>query len=116
MVENNSVVVEVKNKVFRKSLKKMLKELDKLPLDDQAKMVKMLASYCSMRANYDLWACLAGDYNNKNTKEIKDEWSRRKDKNWRANKAFWWNFHRHIKNITKTRKKRPNQDDNAPYG
>lgn len=34
MVENNSVVVEVKNKVFRKSLKKMLKELDKLPLDD----------------------------------------------------------------------------------
>lgn len=54
MVANNSVVVEVKNKVFRKSLKKMLKELNKLPIDDQAKMVKMLASYCSMRANYDL--------------------------------------------------------------
>lgn len=46
--------MEVKNKVFRKSLKKMLKELDKFPQDDQAKMVKMLASYCSMRANYDL--------------------------------------------------------------
>jgi hypothetical protein len=43
-----------KEKDFRKSLKKMLKELNKLPVEDQAKMVKMLASYCSMRANYDL--------------------------------------------------------------
>lgn len=40
MVASNSVVEKVKNKNFRKSLKKMLKELDKLPLDDQAKMVK----------------------------------------------------------------------------
>ena len=54
MVANNSIAVKVKNKAFRKSLKKMLKELNKLPQDDQAKMVKMLASYCSMRANYDL--------------------------------------------------------------
>lgn len=54
MVANNSVVEKVKNKDFRKSLKKMLKELNKLPLDDQAKMVKMLASYCSMRAICDL--------------------------------------------------------------
>lgn len=54
MITNNSVVVKVKNKVFRKSLKKMLRELNKLTQDDQAKMVKMLASYCSMRANYDL--------------------------------------------------------------
>ena len=54
MVANNSIAVKVKNKAFRKSLKKMLKELDKLPIDDQAKMVKMLASYCSMRAIYDL--------------------------------------------------------------
>lgn len=45
---------EKKEKDFRKSLKKILKELNKLPIDDQAKMVKMLASYCSMRANYDL--------------------------------------------------------------
>ncbi|WP_188115295.1 hypothetical protein [Campylobacter concisus] len=49
-----SEVEEKKEKDFRKSLKKMLKELNKLPIDDQAKMVKMLASYCSMRANYDL--------------------------------------------------------------
>ena len=54
MVANNSVVLKAKEKDFRKSLKKMLKELNKLPQDDQAKMVKMLASYCSMRANYDL--------------------------------------------------------------
>ena len=54
MVANNSVVEKVKEKDFRKSLKKMLKKLNKLPLDDQAKMVKMLASYCYMRANYDL--------------------------------------------------------------
>ena len=54
MITNNSVVVKVKNKVFRKSLKKMLKKLNKLPQDDQDKMVKMLASYCSVRANYDL--------------------------------------------------------------
>ena len=40
MVASNSVVEKVKNKNFRKSLKKMLKELDKLPLDDQAKMGK----------------------------------------------------------------------------
>lgn len=46
--------IKIKEKDFRKSLKKMLKKLNKLPLDDQAKMVKMLASYCSMRANYDL--------------------------------------------------------------
>lgn len=58
MIASNSLVEKVKNKDFRKSLKKMLKELNKLPQDDQAKMVKMLASYCSMRANYDLWACL----------------------------------------------------------
>nr|DAS03335.1 MAG TPA: Transcriptional repressor, ovate [Caudoviricetes sp.] len=45
---------KIREKDFRKSLKKMLKELDKLPIDDQAKMVKMLASYCSMRAIYDL--------------------------------------------------------------
>jgi len=49
-----SEVGKKKEKDFRKSLKKMLKELNKLPQDDQAKMVKMLASYCSMRANYDL--------------------------------------------------------------
>ena len=49
-----SEVEKKKEKDFRKSLKKMLKELDKLPIDDQAKMVKMLASYCSMRAIYDL--------------------------------------------------------------
>lgn len=54
MIANNSIVVKVKNKVFRKSLKKMLKELNKLPQDDQDKMVKMLASYCSMRAICDL--------------------------------------------------------------
>lgn len=54
MVTNNSVVEKVKEKDFRKSLKKMLKKLNKLPLDDQDKIVKMLASYCSMRANYDL--------------------------------------------------------------
>lgn len=54
MIANNSVVEKVKNKNFRKSLKKMLKELNKLPIDDQTKMVKMLASYCSMRAIYDL--------------------------------------------------------------
>ena len=54
MVANNSVVEKVKNKNFRKSLKKMLKKLNKLPIDDQAKMVKMLASYCSMRAICDL--------------------------------------------------------------
>ena len=49
-----SEVEKKKEKDFRKSLKKMLKELNKLPIDDQAKMVKMLASYCSMRANYGL--------------------------------------------------------------
>ena len=49
-----SEVEKKKEKDFRKSLKKMLKKLNKLPIDDQAKMVKMLASYCSMRANYDL--------------------------------------------------------------
>jgi len=54
MIASNSVVKKVKEKDFRKSLKKMLKELNKLPQNDQAKMVKMLASYCSMRANYDL--------------------------------------------------------------
>ena len=54
MVASNSVVEKVKNKNCRKSLKKMLKELNKLTQDDQAKMVKILASYCSMRANYDL--------------------------------------------------------------
>lgn len=54
MVADNNLIEKVKNKDFRKSLKKMLKELNKLPQDDQAKMVKMLASYCSMRANYDL--------------------------------------------------------------
>lgn len=46
--------IKIKEKDFRKSLKKMLKKLNKLPLDDQDKIVKMLASYCSMRANYDL--------------------------------------------------------------
>lgn len=46
--------IKIKEKDFIKSLKKMLKKLNKLPIDDQAKMVKMLASYCSMRANYDL--------------------------------------------------------------
>nr|DAN55472.1 MAG TPA: hypothetical protein [Caudoviricetes sp.] len=46
--------IKIKDKDFIKSLKKMLKELNKLPQNDQAKMVKMLASYCSMRANYDL--------------------------------------------------------------
>lgn len=46
--------IKIEEKDFRKSLKKMLKELNKLPQDDQVKMVKMLASYCSMRANYDL--------------------------------------------------------------
>ena len=54
MIASNSLVEKVKNKDFRKSLKKMLKELNKLPQDDQAKMVKMLASYCSMRAICDL--------------------------------------------------------------
>ena len=54
MNEYQKIVSKAKNKAFRKSLKKMLKELNKLPLDDQAKIVKMLASYCSMRANYDL--------------------------------------------------------------
>lgn len=49
-----SEVEKKKEKDFRKSLKKMLKELNKLPIDDRAKMVKMLASYCFMRANYDL--------------------------------------------------------------
>ena len=49
-----SEVEKKKEKDFRKSLKKMLKELNKLPQDDQAKMVKMLASYCSMRAICDL--------------------------------------------------------------
>ncbi len=49
-----SEVEKKKEKDFSKSLKKMLKELNKHPQDDQAKMVKMLASYCSMRANYDL--------------------------------------------------------------
>ena len=48
MVASNSVVEKVKNKNFRKSLKKMLKELNKLPIDDQAKIVKMLASYCGL--------------------------------------------------------------------
>ena len=48
MIANNSIVEKVKNKDFRKSLKKMLKELNKLPQDDQAKMVKMLASYCGL--------------------------------------------------------------------
>ena len=54
MVADNNLIEKVKNKDFRKSLKKMLKELNKLPQDDQDKMVKMLASYCSMRAIYDL--------------------------------------------------------------
>ena len=54
MIANNSIIVKVINKEVRKTLKKMLKELNKLSIDDQAKMVKMLASYCSMRANYDL--------------------------------------------------------------
>lgn len=54
MVASNSIIEKVKDKYFRKMLKKMLKELNKLPQDDQAKMVKMLASYCSMRAIYDL--------------------------------------------------------------
>ena len=54
MVASNSLAVKVKNKDFRKSLKKMLKEINKLPIDDQVKMVKMLASYCSMRAICDL--------------------------------------------------------------
>ena len=54
MNEDQKIVSKAKNKAFRKSLKKMLKKLNKLPIDDQAKMVKMLASYCSMRANYDL--------------------------------------------------------------
>ena len=50
MVTDNNLVEKVKDKYFRK----MLKKLNKLPRDDQDKMVKMLASYCSMRANYDL--------------------------------------------------------------
>lgn len=54
MIANNNLVEKVKNKDFRKLLKKMLKELNKLPQDDQAKMVKMLASHCSMRAICDL--------------------------------------------------------------
>lgn len=40
--------IKIKEKDFIKSLKKMLKKLNKLPLDDQAKMVKMLASYCGL--------------------------------------------------------------------
>ena len=48
MVANNSIVEKVKNKDFRKSLKKMLKELDKLEWSNQAKMIKMLASYCGL--------------------------------------------------------------------
>ena len=46
-------VEKKKEKDFRKSLKKMLKDFNKLPQDDQVKMVKILASCCSMRANYD---------------------------------------------------------------
>lgn len=54
MNEDQKIVAKAKNKAFIKSLKKMLKKLNKLPIDDQDKMVKMLASYCSMRSNYDL--------------------------------------------------------------
>lgn len=54
MNEDQKIVAKAKNKAFRKSLKKMLKKLNKLPIDDHAKMVKMLASYCSMRAICDL--------------------------------------------------------------
>ena len=54
MNEDQKIVAKAKNKDFIKSLKKMLKELNKLPQDDQDKMVKMLASYCSMRAICDL--------------------------------------------------------------
>ena len=54
MIADNNLIEKVKNKDFSKSLKKMLKELNKLPIEDQAKMVKMLASYCSMRAICDL--------------------------------------------------------------
>lgn len=37
-----------KNKAFRKSLKKIMKELDKLGMDDQAKMAKMINAYVSL--------------------------------------------------------------------
>ena len=37
MVANNSVVVKIKEKDFRKSLKKMMKELDKFDMGDQGK-------------------------------------------------------------------------------
>lgn len=48
MNEDQKIVAKAKNKAFHKSLKKMIKELDKLEWSDQAKMVKMLASYCGL--------------------------------------------------------------------
>lgn len=38
---------KAKNKAFRKSLKKIMKELDKFGWDDQDKMIRMSASYVS---------------------------------------------------------------------
>lgn len=48
MVANNSVVVKIKEKDFRKSLKKIMKELDKFEMDDQAKIAKMINAYVSL--------------------------------------------------------------------
>ena len=53
MNEDQKIVAKAKNKAFRKSLKKMVKELDKLVVNDQAKIVKMLASYCGLVARYE---------------------------------------------------------------
>ena len=53
MNEDQKIVAKAKNKAFRKSLKKMVKELDKLGANDQAKIVKMLASYCWMTARIE---------------------------------------------------------------
>lgn len=53
MNEDQKIVAKAKNKAFRKSLKKMVKELGKLEVNDQAKMVKMLASYCWLTARAD---------------------------------------------------------------
>lgn len=39
---------KAKNKAFHKSLKKIMKELDKFGWDDQVKMAKMINAYVSL--------------------------------------------------------------------
>lgn len=46
--ETKKLEAKAKNKAFRKSLKKIMKEFDKLGWDDQTKIAKMISVYTNL--------------------------------------------------------------------